>query len=266
MGSRALEKWLEIAVQAALQGGAVLRKYWGQQLNIQDKEIPGDLVTEADKQSEKAIISYLKMHFPDHQILAEESGLLQTESSYLWAIDPLDGTTNYAHHYPMAAVSIALLEQEEPIIGVIYNPFTDELFQTSKGSGSTLNRRPIHVSSVSKINKSLLATGFAYNRRETTDNNYTQFCRFTNLSQGVRRAGAASLDLAYVACGRLDGYWEKGLKPWDIAAGTILLQEAGGMVSDYDQSPLKLKSGRILASNGLLHAPMSLELSGGVIF
>jgi len=258
--SRQFTQWLEAATQAALQGGAVLKKYWGNLIDIQDKAIPGDLVTEADRQSETMIVSYLKRYFPDHQILAEESGLLQTASPYLWAVDPLDGTTNYAHQYPMAAVSIGLLEKEQPVLGVIYNPFTDELFQAAKGGGAKLNHRPIHVSSIDRIDKSLLATGFAYDRRETVDNNYAEFCHFTTLSQGVRRAGAASLDLAYVACGRVDGYWERGLKPWDIAAGAILVQEAGGQVSDYDRTHLKMNSGRILATNGLLHAAMSQEL------
>lgn len=255
-----LPQWLEIATQAALQGGAVLIKYWGALTEIKEKEIPGDLVTEADKQSEVVILGCLKNAFPDHQILAEESGLHQKNSPFLWAVDPLDGTTNYAHQYPMAAVSIGLIVDDEPVLGVIFNPFSDELFQAAKSWGAKLNHLPIKVSTIGDLNKSLLATGFSYDRRETTDNNYAEFCHFTNLTQGVRRAGAASLDLAYVACGRLDGYWERGLKPWDIAAGTVLVREAGGMVTDYDQSRLKLDSGRILASNSHLHKALGREL------
>lgn len=160
----------------------------------------------------------------------------------------------------MAAVSIGLIENDEPVLGVIYNPFSDELFQAAKGWGAKLNHRSIKVSTIGELNKSLLGTGFPYDRRETSDNNYAEFCHFTNLTQGVRRAGAASLDLAYVACGRLDGYWERGLKPWDIAAGSVLVREAGGTVTDYDQSRLKFDSGRILASNTDLHHAMSEEL------
>lgn len=255
-----LSQWLEVATNAALQGGLVLTKYWGHLVEIKDKGLPGDLVTEADRQSEDAVIAILSEAFPDHQILAEESGLLQRKSPFLWAVDPLDGTTNYAHQYPMAAVSIGLIANDEPLLGVVYNPFSNELFQAVKGRGATLNHQPISVSTVATIDKSLLATGFPYDRRENRDNNYAEFCHFTQLSQGVRRAGAASLDLAYVACGRLDGYWEKGLKPWDIAAGTVLVRESGGTVTDYDLTPLKLDSGRILASNSLLQTAMSQEL------
>jgi len=255
-----LPQWLELATQAALQAGAVLKKYWGNLSEIREKEHPGDLVTEAARQAENVILAFLKKAFPDHQILAEESGLYQMKSPFLWAVDPLDGTTNYAHQYPMSAVSIGLIEHQEPLLGVIYNPFSDELFQAAKGLGAKLNHQPIKVSKIRELNKSLLATGFAYNRRETADNNYAEFCHFTNLTQGVRRAGAASLDLAYVACGRLDGYWELGLKPWDIAAGAVIVSEAGGKVTDYDLSSLKFESGRILASNQLLHPAMSHEL------
>lgn len=255
-----LSKWLDLATQAAWQGGIILKQFWGNLSQIKEKRFPGDLVTEADQASEKVIIDWISHYFPDHQILAEESGLLQHPSEFIWAIDPLDGTTNYAHQYPMAAISIGLIHQQEPILGVIYNPFTDEIYQAAKGLGATLNQSPIHVSPISDLRKSLLATGFAYDRRETTDNNYAEFCHFTHLTQGVRRAGAASLDLAYVACGRLDGYWERGLKPWDIAAGAILVQEAGGQVSNYKLEALDLESGRILATNKHLQTAMSQEL------
>jgi myo-inositol-1(or 4)-monophosphatase len=255
-----LSQWLDLATQAAQQGGVILKKYWGNLHEIREKEFPGDLVTEADQQSEKIILSFLSHHFPDHQILAEESGLSKQQSEFIWAVDPLDGTTNYAHQYPMVAVSIGLIHQQEPILGVIYNPFTEELYQAAKGLGAQLNQQPIRVSHIQTLKESLLATGFAYDRRETPDNNYAEFCHFTHLTQGVRRAGAASLDLAYVACGRLDGYWERGLKPWDMAAGVILVKEAGGQVSDYKLGPLNLESGRILASNSLLQTAMSQEL------
>lgn len=257
-----LVKWLEIATQTALQAGIVLKKIWGNLQNIQEKDFPGDLVTEADKHSESLIVQMLTHAFPDHQILAEESGisLLSSDSDFVWAVDPLDGTTNYAHQYPMVAVSIGLLYQQEPILGVIYNPLTEELYQAAKGWGAKLNDQLLKVSTTATLRESLLATGFAYDRRETTDNNYAEFCHFTHLSQGVRRAGSASLDLAYVACGRVDGYWERGLKLWDMAAGIILVREAGGQVTAYDLTPADLASGRLLATNGHLQEAMSYEL------
>jgi myo-inositol-1(or 4)-monophosphatase len=184
-----------------------------------------------------------------------------SENRFLWAVDPLDGTTNFAHRYPAFAVSIGLLIDGEPAVGVVYEPLRDELFFAARGLGAFLNYRPIRVSATEGLAKSLLVTGFAYDRRETDDNNYAEFCHFTHLSQGVRRGGSASLDLAYVAAGRLDGYWERGLSPWDIAAGIVLVREAGGTVSAYDGSPFDIDSGRILASNGLLHTAMINELA-----
>jgi myo-inositol-1(or 4)-monophosphatase len=203
----------------------------------------------------------LQRHLPQHQILAEESGVLGgSDPNYLWAIDPLDGTTNYAHGYPMAAVSIGLLIAGIPSVGVVYNPFRQELFRAAKGLGSTCNRRLITISPTQQLSKSLLVSGFAYDRRETPDNNYAEFCHLTHITQGVRRSGSASLDLADVACGRLDGYWERGIKTWDMAAGIVLVEEAGGKVTAYDGSPLNLESGRILATNGRIHDELSQAL------
>jgi myo-inositol-1(or 4)-monophosphatase len=256
-----LEGFLEIATEAALSAGAVLQSYWGNLNSVQEKGRPGDLVTEADAAAEAAVLTILKRHFPEHQILAEESGYQgNTVSRFLWAIDPLDGTTNYAHQYPFSATSIALLIDGVPQVGVIFDPFHQELFRAAKGLGATCNRKPIAVSQTKTLPQSLLVTGFAYDRRETPDNNYAEFCHFTHLTQGVRRGGAASIDLAYVACGRLDGYWERGLSPWDIAAGIVLVQEAGGQVSAYDRTPIDLSSGRILATNTHLHEALSTEL------
>jgi myo-inositol-1(or 4)-monophosphatase len=257
-----LQIFLDIATEAALTAGAVLQGYLGKLEDaITEKGRPGDLVTAADKASEVVILEILHRHFPQHSILAEESGKLgNQDNEYLWAVDPLDGTTNYAHQYPAFAVSIGLLINGVPQVGVIYDPFRDELFRAGAGLGATRNRRPIKVSETAELNKSLLVTGFAYDRRETSDNNYAEFCHLTHLTQGVRRSGSASLDLAYVACGRVDGYWERGLSPWDIAAGIILLQEAGGKVTAYDTTPLKIATGRILATNGYLHNSLSREL------
>jgi myo-inositol-1(or 4)-monophosphatase len=256
-----LQVFLDVATEAALAGGAVLQRYWGKLEVIEEKGRVGDLVTVADRASEQAVITVLQRHLPDHSILAEESGRQDNcESPYLWAIDPLDGTTNYAHQYPFYAVSIGLLIGGVPQVGVVYVPFFNELFQAVQGLGATCNREPIQVSRTDKLSQSLLVTGFAYDRRETADNNYPEFCHLTDLTQGVRRGGSAATDLAYVACGRLDGYWERGLSPWDLAAGIVLVQEAGGQVTAYDTSPFQLESGRILATNGKIHQALSQVL------
>ncbi|MDJ0795315.1 MAG: inositol monophosphatase family protein [Calothrix sp. MO_167.B12] len=257
-----LQIFLDIATEAALAAGAVLQGYLGKVEDaITEKGRPGDLVTVADKASEAVVLDFLRRHFPDHSILAEESGKLgNQQNKYLWAIDPLDGTTNFAHQYPCFSVSIGLLINGVPQVGVIYNPCQKELFRAAAGLGATLNRLPIKVSKTTELGKSLLVTGFAYDRRETTDNNYAEFCHLTHLTQGVRRSGCASIDLANVASGRVDGFWERGLSPWDMAAGVILVQEAGGKVAAYDRSPLDLSTGRILATNGLIDSSLSQEL------
>jgi myo-inositol-1(or 4)-monophosphatase len=256
-----LQIFLDVATEAALAAGAVLQTYWGNLKTIEEKGRPGDLVTEADKAAEATILQVLHRHVPDHNILTEESGQLgNQESVCLWAIDPLDGTTNYAHQYPVSAVSVGLLIDGVPQVGAIFDPARQELFRAAKGLGATCNRRPIQVSQTALLEKSLLVTGFAYDRRQTADNNYAEFCHLTHLTQGVRRSGSAALDLAYVACGRFDGYWERGLSPWDIAAGIVLVEEAGGLVTAYDRSPLDIKSGRILATNGQLHSSLSHAL------
>ncbi len=257
-----LDLFLEVATEAAQAAGDVLKKFAGSLSDIQEKGRSGDLVTEADRGAEAVILEVLRRRLPDHAILAEESGDIgqPSQTPYLWAIDPLDGTTNYTHSYPFYAVSIGLLIDGVPSVGVIFNPALDELFQAVIGQGATCNHAPISVSKTDQLKNSLLVTGFAYDRRETIDTNYAEFCHLTHLTQGVRRGGSASVDLAYVACGRLDGYWERGLSPWDIAAGVVLLREAGGRVTAYDQSPFDLHSGRLLATNGSLHDSLSREL------
>ncbi len=256
-----LHPYLDIASEAALAGGGALEKYWGNLKQVREKGRPGDLVTEADAAAEQAVLAIIQRHFPSHAILAEESGELgDRQSRYRWAIDPLDGTTNYSHQYPFSGVSVALLIDGVPSVGVIYDPFHRELFRAATGLGATCNRQPIQVSDTQQLKDSLLVTGFAYDRRETRDNNYAEFCYLTHMTQGVRRGGAASIDLAYVACGRLDGYWERGLSPWDLAAGVVLVQEAGGSVTAYDQSSFDLTSGRILATNTRIHKELSTTL------
>ena len=257
-----LQIFLDIATEAALAAGAVLQGYLGKLENaITEKGRPGDLVTAADQASEAEILSILRRHFPQHSILAEQSGQLgNQDNQYLWAIDPLDGTTNYAHQYSAFAVSIGLLVNGVPSVGVIYDPLREELFRAATGLGATRNRQNIKVSEISELSKSLLVTGFAYDRRETADNNYAEFCHLTHLTQGVRRSGSAALDLAAVACGRVDGYWERGISPWDVVAGVVLLREAGGKVTAYDGTAFKIASGRILATNGKIHHQLSNEL------
>ncbi len=256
-----LQSYLDIATEAALAAGAILQTHWGKLEDIQEKGRQGDLVTEADKAAEKAVLEVLHHHVPDHSILAEESGKFGKQNGeFLWAIDPLDGTTNYAHQYPFFAVSIGLLIDGIPSVGVVYHPIHQELFRAAKGLGATCNHSPIHVSSTTELSKSLLVTGFAYDRHQTLDTNYAEFAHLTHMTQGVRRDGAAALDLAYVAAGRLDGYWERGLSIWDMAAGVVLVEEAGGKVTSYDRTPFDLTTGRILATNGRLQDSLSTEL------
>lgn len=260
-----LQILLDVATEAALTAGAILQDYRGKlatlETSIEEKGRPGDLVTIADKTAEAAILEVMERHVPDHAILAEESGQYgDRDHPYQWAIDPLDGTTNYAHQYPFYAVSIGLLIEGKSTVGVVYDPSHDELFRAAKGLGATCNRRPIQVSKTQHLKDSLLVTGFAYDRRETSDNNYAEFCHLTHLTHGVRRSGSASIDLTHVARGCLDGYWERGLSPWDLAAGVILVEEAGGNVTAYDGSPFDIKSGRLLATNGHLHSVVSKTL------
>lgn len=256
-----LQTWLEIATEASLAAGAIIFSLWGKLKQIQEKGRAGDLVTEADRQAETIILEILKRRCPDHAILAEESGQLgKVDNPFCWAIDPLDGTTNFAHSYPVSCVSIGLLIKGVPTVGVIYNPFRQELFRAATGLGATLNRQAIQVSQTVELSKSLLVSGFAYDRLQTLDNNYPEFCHLTHLTQGVRRSGSAAIDLTDVACGRLDGYWERGINPWDMGAGIVIVQEAGGVISAYNGSPLDLKSGRILATNGKIHGQLSQAL------
>jgi myo-inositol-1(or 4)-monophosphatase len=260
LSSNELQNFLDIATEAVTSAGKIVLDRFGKLEAIEEKG-RGDLVTEADKQAEFSILEILQRHVSDHQILAEESGQLgELQNDYLWAIDPLDGTTNYAHGYPVAAISVGLLFQGIPQVGAIYNPFRNELFLGARGLGATLNHKPIRVSQTEQLEKSLLVSGFAYDRRETQDNNYAEFCYLTHLTQGVRRSGSAALDLADVACGRLDGYWERGIHLWDIAAGLVILEEAGGKATAYDGSPLVISSGRILATNDKIHELLSQAL------
>lgn len=251
---------LEAALDAAQQASGILKKYWGNLDAIEDKAFKGDLVTRADKEADECIVNILKNKFPAHHFLSEESPVKESfEHDNLWVIDPLDGTTNYTHQFPCVSISIAFVYKGAPVVGVVYNPFYQELFWASKDGGAFLNGTKLKVSKVDQLSNSLLATGFPYDRRENPDNNYKEFCHFTHLTQGVRRGGSAALDLAQVAAGRFDGYWER-IKPWDVAAGVILVQEAGGAVTTYDGKPYTISLEKILASNGLIHQQMIHEL------
>jgi myo-inositol-1(or 4)-monophosphatase len=208
-----------------------------------------DLVTEMDLKSEKLIHSAIRRRFPSHSILAEEGHSIDTGSRYKWIVDPLDGTTNYAHGYPVWCVSIALEIDGEIDCGVIYNPNLDEMFFTERGKGAYRNRRRIYVSHATKLNCTLLVTGFPYDIRTTNENNLDNFAKFYKLCQGVRRSGSAALDLAYTAAGIFDGYWEMKLSPWDCAAGKLLVEEAGGKVTDFAGRPFSVYGKQIVAAN-----------------
>ena len=225
-----------------------------------------DLVTEADLASENLIIERIRSYHPQHGILAEESGeavlVGGQRSEWKWIIDPLDGTTNYAHGYPFFCVSIALEHEGVLEVGVVYDPVRDEMFAAERGRGATLNGRKIRVSDVEELKDAMVCTGFPYNVRERP--NFTRdFANFTMAAQAVRRDGSAAIDLAYVACGRFDGFWEDGLSPWDIAAGKLLIEEAGGKVSNFDNQPLSIYTLKVLASNGLVHDAMLRVLAHG---
>lgn len=255
------QHYLDLAVRAAQAGGQILMDYLGNLQNVRTKSATGDLVTEADEASELAILKILRAEVPEHGILAEESGLSSRDSDYLWAIDPLDGTLNYAHQVPFFCVSIGLLFQGQPVLGVVYAPRLQELFTGLPGHGAFLNQQPIHVSEVQTLKQAFLATGFPYRRAELEDNNYREFMAFANLTQDIRRPGSAALDLSYVACGRFDGFWERHLNSWDVAAGAALVLAAGGQVSAYNGQDLDPYSGEILVSNGHLQKKMQHVLA-----
>jgi myo-inositol-1(or 4)-monophosphatase len=246
-----MAEYVESAVEIAHQAGALLRQYFERRVRF---ELKGDfdLVTEADRASEKFVVEQLKARFPEHGIMAEEGGGHESASEFRWYVDPLDGTTNFAHGYPVYNVTLALEKAGELIAGVIFDPSRDELFTCEKGGGAFLNGARIRVSRTPVVNESLFSTGFP-SRRRHMDVNIHFYYQLAMASHGVRRGGAAAIDLAYVACGRLDGYWEFGLSPWDMAAGKLLVAEAGGICRDMFGAPHKLTGPHILADNGTIH-------------
>lgn len=246
--------FLEVATETAREAGQILLTEFARPPHITYKgEV--DLVTEADGRSEQAIVNRLRREFPDHAIVAEEGSGHEADSQYCWYVDPLDGTTNFAHGYPCFAVSIALAKEAEVLAGVVYNPVSGELFAAARGQGATLNGKVIHVSAIDTLAASLLVTGFPAHKRSQNPN-IQYYWDFTLRSHGVRRDGSAALDLASVAAGRFEGFWEFGLKKWDTAAGVLLVEEAGGRVSDFDGAPYALGGPVLLASNGKVHEEM----------
>ena len=250
------EKELSVIRQASQEAGRILTSRFGQIKRVVKKGAI-DLVTEADLQSEKTILDIIGRHFPQDSIIAEEGGEYGQETDRVWLIDPLDGTTNFTHNFPFFAVSIALQVEKELVLGAILNPSADEYFEAVKGMGATLNNNPIKVSQTEKLEDALLATGFPYDVHENPEMVVERFKRMIVRAQGIRRPGSAAIDLCYVAAGRFDGFWEEGLKPWDTAAGILIVQEAGGRVTTFKGERCSPFSKNIVASNTLIHGEMT---------
>ena len=247
------EKLIEIAKEAAFEAGEIQMANFGRPKEISHKQCEFDLVTNVDKMSEKKILEIIKSNFSDHAFLAEQGGVTgNNNSDYTWIIDPLDGTTNYAHNFPHFAVSIGLFYKNQPFLGVVYDVFKNEMFWAVKDSGAFLNDEPIRVSEINELKRSLLATGFPANKL-AVEKNIEYFRSFLPRVQAIRRPGSAALDICYTACGRLDGFWEMALSPWDVAAGICIVQEAGGMVSNFYSDDFDINVKNIIASNGKIH-------------
>ncbi len=255
MTRRELEALRSAAVSAAKRAADVITSKAPLRRKIRFKG-KVDLVTEVDGLAEEAIVSYLGKKFPNHSFLAEETGGSELGSEFLWVIDPLDGTTNFAHGFPVYCVSIGLRHLDSVILGVVYNPNLDELFTATRNGGAFLNGKRIAVSRTRTLGRSLLATGFPYDIRESKVNNLDHFSAFALKAQAVRRAGSAALDLCYLACGRFDGFWELKLAPWDVAAGSLMVTEAGGRVSDFRGGKFSIFAREMLASNNKIHDQM----------
>lgn len=248
LGQGELERLAAVARRAAQAGAEQLKHHFGRLERVREKGRAGDLVTEADVAAEQAVLAVLESETPEIGVLAEESGRRAGGGSALeWCVDPLDGTTNYAHRYPFFGTSIGLTWQGQPLLGALAVPALNQLYWAAPGLGAWCNDSAIRVSDCNSLASSLLVTGFAYDRHERLDNNYAEFAWFTHRTRGVRRGGAAAVDLAFVADGRLDGYWERGLSPWDLAAGVVLVEQAGGVVCAYDGGAASLSEGRLIA-------------------
>lgn len=253
---------LAFATDLVRQAGRIIRENYEETMEVGHKSTTIDLVTDVDHAAEELLVDAIRSRYPEHAVLAEEGRGTSQPSEYRWVIDPLDGTVNYAHGFPMFSVSVAVRRSQETILGIVYDPLRDELFTAEKGAGAKLNGEPLHVSATQRLGDSLIATGFPYSRATRTDNNVAEFSRLVTRVQGIRRAGSAALDMAYVAAGRLDGYWEQHLNPWDWAAGVLLVAEAGGRLSDLAGQPWSLDKAKIVATNGLIHAELVDALRG----
>jgi myo-inositol-1(or 4)-monophosphatase len=247
-----LASYLETAAEIAREAGAIVTNFGERKIGF---ELKGehDLVTAADRASEALIVERLRSHFPSHGIVAEEGGGNESSSEFRWYVDPLDGTTNFAHGFPAYNVTLGLEQAGEMIAGVVFDPLRNEMFAAERGAGAYLNNHRIHVSKAPRIESSLVATGFPARKRHENVNVHFYY-QLAMMSHGVRRAGSAALDLAYVACGRLDAFWEFSLNPWDIAAGVLLIREAGGTCSDMHGGPMTMRGPHLLGDNSLIHA------------
>ena len=249
--------YMRVAVKAAKEAGKIHLKYFNTPIKIRHKSGPNDQVTIADTESEQKIVQTIKKHFPQHNILAEENKYEKTDSEYTWIIDPLDGTNNFSHGMPFFCCSISLAKKGKPILGVIFDPIRKELFTAEKGKGAVLNEKKIHVSNNSDLNDCLLITGFYYNRGIPLLKSLVNIKHFFLKGiLGIRRMGSAALDMCNIACGRADGFWELYLSEWDFAAGKIIIEEAGGKLTNKAGEELRIRPGYVVASNGLIHKAM----------
>ena len=247
---------INTAIEAAMKAGAFLKESMGKNLEIDRKSSSIDLVTQIDTEAEHLIVDHIKEYYPDHSILGEEGGASKRSSEYRWIIDPLDGTVNFTHGLPIFCVSIALEHRGEMIAGVIYDPNADELFTAERGKGAYLNDERIRVSDSDTLIESLLITGFPYNIHDNPASTIERFVDVLKTAQAVRRLGSAAIDLCYIAAGRGDGFWEAFIKPWDVAAGMLLVEEAGGKVTDFRGGKVDVDNPQILATNGKIHDEM----------
>lgn len=246
----------EVLLEAANEAGKIIQHYFQGSFRIENKDTVNNLVTEVDKHAETKIIEVIKQYFPEHAIISEEIGELKKDSPYQWIIDPIDGTVNFAHGIPICCVSIGLKYEDSMLLGAVYNPMMNELFFAEKGKGAFLNEQPINVSKKSDFRKACLVTGFPYNWPQTSEHPIRVFERFILEGLPVRRLGSAAIDLCWVACGRFDGFWEYNLNPWDIAAGYLIVEEAGGKITNFAGEPYTVFDKETLATNGLIHEAM----------
>ncbi len=254
------QKCVDAARDAALLAGSFLKERFFEKPHVEFKgDI--DLITQRDRQSQDIIHTVISNQFPSHSIMGEEDLRIDNPGEFLWVIDPIDGTTNYVHTLPFFCVSIALMVERRPYLGMVYNPMLDELFWSVKGQGAFLNKTRLQVSGEQDLGRSLLSTGFPYDLRESEDNNLDHFLTLIKVSQGIRRMGAAAIDLSYVAAGRFDGFWEMKLHPWDTAAAVVFVEEAGGTVTDFSGQPFDPFKKEVLATNGKIHSQMVEILS-----